>query len=154
MIPQNGQNKWNFKKAKWDEFYIHTTKILPQSNFQNVQSATDYFNEKILEAAMKFIPYPVTKLNKPSIPWWNGECQMATERKKMAYRRFRRSKQDNDWVEYKHARAQAKRTLRAARHNTWHQYVSSISSKTPLATIWNKVRKMKHKYTTPERTVL
>ena len=150
----NYLGRWNFNKAQWDIFYTFTSNINNYESFESVQSAIDYFNKFLLDASKSSIPKPPHTGGKPKIPWWNNDCQDALAAKKKAFRRFKRSRLQIDWMAYKKLRAKAKKTLRAARKESWQRYVSSINSKTPISVVWKRIKKMKNKYSSPRLPIL
>ena len=55
---------------------------------------------------------------------------------------------------FKKARARFRRQLKKARRDSWKAFLSTVTWKTPLSQIWNKVRKIAGKFTPSPLPVL
>jgi ribonuclease HI len=145
---------WNIKKADWDRYTSLTEILVLPDNFPEIEEALNFIREQIVSAASISIPLSHGRPHKISTPWWSSECAWAVHNKQRASRRFQRSHLQVDKIEFKRLCAIARKTIRHARLSSWKKYVSSLNSSTPLAAMWNKIRKMKNKYSSPRFPVL
>ena len=54
-----------------------------------------------------------------------------------------KSKSAEDLIAFKKARAQARRTFRECKRNSFRNYVSKINNRTPMSKIWKMIKKLK-----------
>ena len=74
-VPSGPMKRWNFRKANWKLFRLHTnksTRRLPPSNTANVDEAYRDFCRALTSAAKKSIPRGRRNNYKPC---WDGECE-------------------------------------------------------------------------------
>lgn len=136
--PYDRKIRWNMKQANWNTFNnslsscsltTDYTKIIPQITHQ------------ILSAAKTSIPSQQTN-QKPhkSCPWWNTSCKTAIKKRQQALRFFRSHRTHTALHEYKKAKAEARRTIRAAKRSSWASLISSFTHRTPTTKLWNIIR--------------
>ena len=94
----------------------------------------------IIHAAEVSIPKSRGMSHKPTVPWWNSEVASAIRNRKRALNRFKRYPTEENLIEYKRARALARRTILASKRNSWQTYVSSINTSTKASDVWTKIR--------------
>ena len=72
--------KWNYKKAKWEDFSILTDEYTAHINTRrkDANTMTEAFNMAILKAATETIPRGARKNYKP---YWNEELQQLEDSK-------------------------------------------------------------------------
>ena len=92
----------------------------------------------LLNAALNHIPQTNSISGKYPVPWWNEECKAAHGARKIARRRYQRTKTLTDKIALNRASAVARRTKRTSRKQNWQDYVSSVNSETPIPKIWKK----------------
>jgi len=76
-------------------------------------------------------------------PWWNSQCYESIKSKKTAFNKFKRTKSQTDFIEFKKLRAQARRKIKDSETMNWRAYTSSITSKANPNQIWNKIKAFK-----------
>ena len=86
-------------------------------------------------------------LAKKIVPWWSEDLSRARNEKVSALKRYQTSKLMIDKIEFKRLRAHFRYLMKQQKKESWRSYVSKINSKTPINKIWNKVNKIKGKYT-------
>ena len=102
---------WSLIKANWTEIVERCDLRFDQDRgLENCAIIT----ETLLKAADETIPKKkgTTKYN---CPWWNEDCKNAVRLKKRTLNRFRRSHQTAHLMEYKAAKANARRVIRNAK---------------------------------------
>ena len=57
-------------------------------------------------------------------------------------------------TEFKIARAKARKTIRAAKRDSWQNYVSSLNSRTTSKQVWDRIKKIEGKATNPVQVVV
>ena len=131
--------KWITKRADWKTFQnsiIAPLNMLQQSAEQATSSLTDC----ILSAAMKSIPLSRAINYKKIVPWWCPEVARAISQKKRLFNRYKRQRTVENLVEFKKARAIARRTILECKRDSWKKYVETIGPETSSREIWKKVR--------------
>ena len=140
-----GPPRFNFKKARWDEFTANTQ--MQEQHTASINERVHILTETIHNAASRSIPcVNPANFSKPRTPFWNTECESAKREKKRASRRFFRTKLQVDMIEYQRWKARLRRLIRQARRSTWKAYVSSINSNTTSSEMWSRVKKISGKY--------
>ena len=139
-------NKFDQSKANWAEFSEYTKNVPSWDNTLDIETILTLFLILIIHAAERAIPFTAgTKIRCP-VPWWNEECKKAKKARSRAQRRFKKSRNDSDYIEYKRLCAIAKRTFNEAQRKSWRSYVESVCKDTPLSKIWKKVHKILGKH--------
>ena len=139
--------KFNLKKADWSSFKTATN--IPedaQDNSDDINATVSYFTDVLLNAALNHIPQTNPISGKYPVPWWNEECEATHGARKIARRRYQRTKTLTDKIALNRASAIARRTKRTSRKQNWQGYVSSVNSETPIPKIWERIRKIRQKF--------
>ena len=134
--------RFNFKRANWDAFQIECSQSL------NPSSTLDFddFHTHLLHIAEKHIPKTSNKPRRRKV-WFSEECQKSIHLRKQAFRKFLNTKSIEDFIAFKKARAQARRTIKDAKRNSFRKYVSKINPQTPMHKVWKIVKKLKGTHT-------
>jgi len=74
--------------------------------------------------------------------WFNDKCKDAINRRKRALRKVCSLPTAENIEHHRVMRANARRTIRSVRRQSWQQIVSSINSRTSLKKVWNLVNKI------------
>ncbi|KAG5876142.1 hypothetical protein JTB14_021075 [Gonioctena quinquepunctata] len=91
---------------------------------------------------------------KNKVPWWNAELETANREKKRAFNIFKRSPTTENTLSLKKLRAKFRYLQNKSKKESWSNFVNSISSETPMAEIWDKIRAIKGKGFCPTSPVL
>jgi len=138
--------RWLHSKADWaayrslcgQELTVETTED------QNIDTFNDNVIEKIIGIAEVCVPQ--TKPGKghriKPLPYWNDEIKSALLERNRARNKMNRSKNLDDYIEYKRLRAMAQRTVRTTQVNSWRDFCSNMNSQTKLGTVWKMARKL------------
>lgn len=146
-LPQNdgaaAERKWNYKAADWSNFSAFIETNLPQLKLSNdIEHDLRKFEDLIRKSAdlhVGDVGYP--KHGHP-VPWWNSECQNAMRASKTAFYKARRSPTPENLIEYKRLRARARFIFKKSKRESWENFVSSITSSTSSAVVWDKIRRL------------
>ena len=76
-------------------------------------------------------------------PWWSAECLVTLKKRERLYRIFRNTKSPRNMINWKKARAEHRQVVRRSKRKNWQQYISEISSDTPIKKVWEKIRNIK-----------
>lgn len=136
-LPINPSQRWMLHRADWDMF----SKLVGVDKWDphNVNTNCKTLTEAILNAAYRAIPQRKTS-NRKSLPWFDSSCRNAIRARRKAYRKFRSDLSTTSFIQFKKARAQARRLIRERKAEYWRNYVSTVNSNTPVAEVWRKIR--------------
>ena len=137
---QNPTPNWSFYKANWDKYSRETSKISFNIADDNVQTFYTNFISFIKNAADASIPKSKGKKTKPPNPWWNADCESAIRSRNRAKRKFIKSLQIDDLIEYKKLKSIAQRTIRQAKHLHWVNFCNKLNRLSPISYVWRKIR--------------
>lgn len=157
-IPDTSYNlcppKYIYEKADWNRFKIEAECERNINSFENIDEAVEYFNEKVINSADIAIPKTKGTIHTKRVPWWNPELRDAIREKKRANRLYHRTLLQCDKIAFNRARAIVRNMIHNARKESWKKYVSSISERTPLNKVWQKVNKISGRYNTRHTPIL
>lgn len=93
-------------------------------------------------AAMKCIPQTSGLPGRRRVPWWNTECRNARKQQNKAWRLLRDSPTAENLESFKKMKSQGRRTRRQARRESWHKFLSGVTSYTQETKVWNMASKV------------
>jgi len=96
----------------------------------------------IHEAAIRSIPKTSKNLRVKNIPYWNKECKQAIVNRRRAENKMKRTKELQDCIQYRKAKAEAQLVVRHEQQHHWQEYCNSLSSDTKLASVWKMAKNM------------
>ncbi len=102
------------------------------------------FSNYVFESSKQCIPIYFTKAKK-SYPWFTKECRDIIHARKRAQRLCHRQPSRTNRLRYKEFCAQARRTVRQAKKQSWAEYVSKFNKFTNIKKTWDMVRKISGK---------
>jgi len=70
----------------------------------------------------------VGQTRKKGTIWWNDDVKLAVSHKKKCYKAWQKSKAEQDYITYRKARREAKRTIKRAKDNSWKNYGEYLST--------------------------
>ena len=145
---QSAEPRFLEHRANWETFrqntIIENYELLTNNN--TIDELIEIYNDHIISAANLSIPKSSGKIYPKTVPWWTPECTNANRERKIALRRYQRTKLIADKIAYRRARAIAKRTQNDSKKLSWQKYISSININTPMSKIWKKVQKIRGTY--------
>ena len=104
------------------------------------------FMRDLITAAEASIPSSNSFSLSTHNPWWNDDCKLAKREKNRARRRYIKSKDPCDLIDYKRLKAKARQIYNSAQKKSWQEYVSKINSETSVTQIWKRVNKLRGKH--------
>ena len=131
---------YKLAKANWDQFQHLCSTRLHQSAISDADDPMSLFISilKDIEEETSAVP---KRFNKP---WFSDICKDAIKERNRALERFKREPPEGNLDAYRIARAKARRDIRHSKKTSWRNYVSKMNSQT---SVWNRIRKIKGKYT-------
>ena len=107
----------------------------------DIDRAVSLVTQNIIRAADIAIPKSSGHPRKHCRPWWNENCQIAKKRQQKAWGIFRRYPTTTNYINFKEARANARKIRRKSQKDSWINYVSSITPNMSSKHLWQQVKK-------------
>ena len=114
---------------------------------KTVEEEWEMFKSSILNTAKTTCG--TTKKHKTRIKkitsWWNDEVKEAVKDKKGKYKKWVKSKQDRDYIEYRLARRHANRIIKKEKQKDWEEYGETLNKNYKEATrnFYKKINAMR-----------
>lgn len=138
--------RWKLEKADWTK-YTNNAILTPFALKDNsIEEANDVITSIINRAASAAIPRTTASLPRRCKPWWNDDCRQARKFQQKAWAVFRKYPTTQHLIEFKRKRAQARRTYKEAKRESWRNYVGSLNASTPSKVIWDRLNKIRGNY--------
>ena len=104
------------------------------------------FVEHLTKAANDSIPRATT-IPKKSNPWIDEECREALKARRALDKRVHQSRElrGETLSAFRRSQAQARRLFNQKKRQSWAEYVSKLSTNTPIKHVWDRVRKISGK---------
>ena len=114
-----------------------------------IEEAYSSLIQKILYAAENNIPKTTTGIERrPTVPWWNKECQKQERITRAEYKKLRKDPNNKNKIRsFQRRRAIKQREFRRARKDSWHKYINSLNARTPTKKVWERLKKINRNYT-------
>ncbi|WP_144077945.1 hypothetical protein, partial [Solemya velum gill symbiont] len=135
--------KWKMSKANWTQFEsmcLEKLTTIPISS-----TAIEDYTSILLTIADDSIPKTSGKSIARRNPWFNDDCKKAIAKRKRNLRHFQQEPTSSNLGAFKISRAQARRTIRQTRKNSWRDYVSRLNNRTSPKSVWRTIRSMNGK---------
>lgn len=132
--------RWRYEAANWDKFVRALDKP--------IDATPENFTTEVIAAANGTIPKTKSKINKRAVHWWNDEIAEAVKIRRKKLRKLRKlDQQDPRHAEalqaFQAARNEARRIIKEAKKNSWHNFVTGIHPQSSVAEVWKRVNAMK-----------
>ena len=149
-VPLPSPPRWCFDRADWNTFTSLASLDLSLSEFSTSSDMLLYFTVSILGAAFVAIPRTSRPFSAKCVPWWSPACTTAFRVKRAAWSSYRCKRhtpgQLPALISFKRASAMFRRTTKLAQSSSWRTYVSSITSSTPVRSVWRRIHKISGKH--------
>lgn len=142
----NYEQRWITKKADWKTYREKTETDAHIGQFRNEEDAVEHLGVIIKTAAELTIPKSKGTGGKKNPPWWNEECKQAINKRKAAWKKYMRSTCLINLLAFKKARAEAQRTVRRSKRDSWQEFVESIDTSINSGEAWRKVNILLNKH--------
>ena len=131
--PPSRRRVWCWRKANMTQLKedIRSADWSDVEMGQDMQIAWDHWRDKLLFLAAKSIPtrWTASTLHSQPRPWITRELQSAIKKKHKLYRKFKKSKDDSDWVNFKQQRNKVCTLLKNAKSEYVNLAVGGSSDK-------------------------
>ena len=146
--PPDYTERYNLNKADWKKYSELAKATKRVAEIPNINQVFEYLKNTILNASDQTIPKTrVNKMKRPCLPWWTTECKVERGKVRSAFKSMKRNPNPTTIMIYRRRLAKKVRMYRQAKRKSWREYISSLTAKTPSSKIWQKIRKLKGKYT-------
>ena len=139
-------SSWQLTRANWDLFDRLCQVEITQDDYDDVDEAIDLFSSRLISIASRAVPKSSTSSKRQRRPWFNKDCQKAVRLRRAALQRFKGSPSSANLSLYRQARANARRIVKAAKKESWRNYVSKLNVRSSVKKTWDMVRKISGKY--------
>ena len=139
--------RWKLAKANCDQFQHLCSTRLQQSAIADADDPMSFFTSILKDIAEETIPKTSAVPKRFNKPWFSDICKDAIKERNRALERFKREPTEGILNAYRIARAKARRDIRHSKKTSWRNYVSKMNSQTSVKSVWNRIRKIKGKYT-------
>jgi hypothetical protein len=143
--PVSEAQRWKLHRADWSAFGVMCANELRYEEVSENSDPVESFVKRLIQVANKTVPKTSDHPRKISKPWFNDECRAAIRERKEALRRLAASPTQTNLNGFRVLRAKARRVIRAAKRDSWRDYVSKLNSQTPLRKVWKMVRRISGK---------
>ena len=92
---------------------------------------------------------PRQNLKKTPKSWFTDECKQAINARNEALRRFNLRPTSDNLSQFRISRAKARLTIRNSKQKSLRQYVSKLNSRTSSKKVWDMIRKINGKCSSP-----
>lgn len=147
-FPQYSQNltkreKYNINNADWTKYRKNIN--LLNLNRTDIDSFTDDFTKRILNAAKTSMTISKSFRGKRKLPYWNDEIKYKIIERKKSIREFKRTLDTNIKDKINRLSLEIRETLQKFKRQSWNEFTSSINSKATSKEIFDKVRTLNGK---------
>ena len=149
--PSPQRPKWNLHKANWTKYKEQLKLSLPQQ-IDNIQNLVNTVTEKIVAAAKGAIPIHETYPKRIPVPWWNVSCKLAKEKRVEALKEYKNNMTVANAIKFKQQKAKTTLIFNQAKKESWIDYVSQLSSNTPINKVWKRISRIQGKRSFPTIT--
>ena len=112
----------------------------------DIDTAENVFSDTILYAADKAIPTSKGSGGRKSPPWWNNACNRAINKRKAAWKKYKRDSTDDNYNNFSRLKAEAQRIIRCSKRNGWNKLISSINSNSNTKDVWRRINMLQNKH--------
>ena len=138
--------RWNFRRADWVHFIQLCREKLTLDTVEMYEEPIVVFTDMLCNIAKETIPRSVTKPKKRCNPWFNKDCKDALKERQRALHKFEKNINAENLSNFRIARAKARRICRASKRESFHKYVSRITPRTTMTSVWDMVHRIGGKY--------
>ena len=134
-----------FSKADWEQFHDLCLEGITEDILEEADPLHS-FVEIITKAANDGIPRATT-IPKKSNPWFDEECREALKARRVLDKRVRQSRElrVETLSAFRRSQAKARRLFNQKKRQSWTEYVSKLSTDTPIKHVWDRVREISGK---------
>jgi hypothetical protein len=143
--PDERVPKWHFQKANWAKFESLCRQEITGDLLQDVEDPIQTFTDTLYDVAKQCIPKSNPNPKKPEKPWFTEECKKAVKARKKALKKFKRQPTQYNLQRYRIKRAKARYVIRCSKKKSWSDYISKLTTRTPMKKCWDMIRRISGK---------
>ena len=145
---------WVFSRADWEGFMGACRERIDDAVLQSPDPLQS-FVDLIIKIADDFIPKAST-IPRKSNPWFDQECRDALKTRRALDNKMKRGcgPHQETLISFKRAQARARRLFNQKKRDSWRNYVSQLTTNTPIKHVWDRVRKISGKNICPPKQYL
>ena len=130
--------KWSVKKADWS---LYQSVFDAPNLSDDVNTSVSAFCNAIRDAANVSVPKcPAGVISRRLVPWWDDEIKREIRTKKLAYTRFKRSPNTENFIAFNKQRAVVRRCIFHKKRAYGREYAENITKTTSTVEIWSKIK--------------
>lgn len=142
-------DRYLYAKANWARFTSETKKAFEDFtlNDNNPIESYNQFYKILCMVRDKYIPKYSKKtqhITKNPVPWWDSDCLQAVIKSKDALKLYQSNPTIDNYIQYKKVDAAKKKLISEKRSSSWRALCETFNRYTPIATVWNYIRKFKN----------
>ena len=145
----NAQRNGSFPKLAGKDFKSCVSKQSLEINFRIVKTLQNSSHRYSLMLPSSLSLKPRQNLKKTPKSWFTDECKQAINARKEALRRFNPRPTSDNLSQFRISRAKARLTIKNSKRKSWRQYVSKLNSRTSSKKVWDMIRKINSKCSSP-----
>ena len=135
--------RWVFRRADWDLFKSLCEEKITEDLLEETDPI-EAFTNSIHQIANISIPKSSgSKAAKK--PWFNDNCKTAIKNRRATLQRFNKYPTDRNLRDYQKSCAETRRVIKQSQRESWRNYVSRLTGRTPLKKTWDMVGKISGK---------
>jgi len=142
--------RWQFHKADWAQVKHLCLTELNQINYLTTEDPVNVFTCVLHSIASRTIPKSSPIYSSRCKPWFDEECKQAINNRNRAYRLLCHYPTPENLIDFRKYQAQTRRLIKSKKKISWKNYVSGLTSKTPIKKTWDMVRKITGKPCEPQ----
>ena len=145
---------WVFSRADWEGFMGVCQERIDDAVLQSPDPLQS-FVDLVIKIADDFIPKAST-IPRKSNPWFDQECRDALKTRRALDNKVKRGcgPHQETLISFKRAQARARRLFNQKKRDSWRNYVSQLTTNTPIKHVWDRVRKISGKNICPPKQYL
>ena len=135
--------RWNLHKADWTKFQEFCD--IDHDDVPSPEHGITFLTNTVLSAANASVPTTSPSRRRKTVPWWSLQVAQAIAKRKRAFRKYLRNRDNASLIERNKERASCKKIIREAKRSSWQSFISQLNFRTPLSKIWSIVRSLSGK---------
>lgn len=140
--PQEKITQWQLHKANWELFKLLCEIELSKINWETHCDPMELFTSTLEAIAEQTIPKSSTSISSYSKPWFDEECRQSIRHRNKAYNTYIKYPTASNLLQYRQWQAHVRRLIKDKKRYSWKNFVSKLTSKSPVKQTWNMVSKI------------
>ena len=141
---------WQIHRANWEEFQRLCLAELLHIDFPSVEDPMELFTKTLDSIALRTIPKSSPNPTRPPKPWFDAECRLSIRARNRALNVVRRFPTPANLACLRQCQARTRRLIKQKKRQSWRQYVSGLTARTPLRQTWNMIHRIIGRPTSPQ----